>query len=78
MICLLVDVTHKEHNDEIASFAVLKSNLSLYYYVEYTDNVKQNFRGKTTKAYTVLYGLEWSASVLVLCSHSFQEMLPLQ
>jgi hypothetical protein len=30
MICSLLDVTHKEHNDEIASFVVLKSNLGLY------------------------------------------------
>ena len=30
MICSLLDVTHKEHNDEMASFVVLKSNLGLY------------------------------------------------
>jgi hypothetical protein len=33
---------------------------------------------KTKKRLTVHYGLEWSASVLVLCSRSSQEMLPLQ
>jgi hypothetical protein len=30
MICSLLGVTYKEHNDEMASFAVYKSNLSLY------------------------------------------------
>ena len=30
MICSLLDVTHKEHNDEMATFVILKSNLGLY------------------------------------------------
>jgi hypothetical protein len=30
MICSLLDVTHRENNDKMASFAVYKSNLSLY------------------------------------------------
>ena len=50
----------------MASFAVLKSKLSLHKDVEYTDKMQQNFRQENNKGLTVHYVLEWSALFLFL------------
>jgi hypothetical protein len=60
----------------MASFAVLKSNLSLY--LDVNRQCAAEFSARKQQRLIVHYGLEWLVSVLVLCSHSSQEMLPLQ
>ncbi len=61
----------------MASFAVLKSNLSLHWDVKYTDNVQHNFQRENNKG--LLFTMSWSGP---LCSCSFSrfshEMLSLQ
>jgi hypothetical protein len=71
MICSLVDVTHKEHKWRNGFFLCLEKEPQL----NIQTMCSRIFGGKTT---TVHYELEWLASVLVLCSRSSQEMLPLQ
>jgi hypothetical protein len=58
----------------MASFAVLKSNLSLLGKRKCASDL---LAGKQQRL-TIHYGLEWWASVLCSCFRSSQEMLPLQ
>ncbi len=54
----------KNINDDMASFDVLKSNLSLYLDVEYTENVQQDFRRENNKG--LLFTISWSGQLLFL------------
>ncbi len=61
--------------NEMASFIVLKSSLSLYWI--YRQCAVEFSVGKQQRL-TIHYGLEWLAFVLCSCSRSSQEILPLQ
>jgi hypothetical protein len=77
-VCLLLDVTRKEHKWRNGFFRLSWKATSICTEdVKYADNVQQYFWLENNKGLTVHYELEWSASS---CSWSWisTEMLPLE
>jgi hypothetical protein len=61
----MIDI--KNISDEMDSFVVFKSNLSLHWDVKYADNVQQNFWRENNKG--LLFTMSWIGRICS-CSYS--------